>query len=188
MPKLGRPTCRKISTDRPASSKRLLWWLWWARRMFLSAASSDARRAHSMSSSVFMQMRSRSQSRASARSRYGAMFRRASGPRSLFSGMGKSPVAMETARPSDSRNSRFSRATSKGVCVPTCDALMQTAWNPLPFASRAISSSDMAALRLSAMSSATRIETESFIGIAGETPTFPACRCGRGEWPRTASW
>ena len=96
----------------------------------------------------------------------------------MFSGIGKSPVAIETARPSESRNSRFSRTTSNGVCVPTCDALMQTAWKPLPCAIRAMSSSDMDALRLSDMSSATRIETESFIF----TLTLALSHDGRGDF------
>ena len=80
-----------------------------------------------MSSYVFIPIRSRSDSRASARSRYGVMLRRASGQSSVFSGIGKSPVIMDTASPFDCSHRPFSRTSSSGVWIPSCDALMQRA-------------------------------------------------------------
>ena len=56
------------------------------------------------------------------------MFRRAAGASKEFSGIGKSPVTIEIARPMSASSARFRRTTSGEVSRPSCDARMQRAW------------------------------------------------------------
>ena len=57
------------------------------------------------------------------------MLRSASGPSaSLFCGIGKSPVTIDTARPWPSSMARAARTSSAAEWVPSCEARMQRAW------------------------------------------------------------
>ena len=49
-------------------------------------------------------------------------------PSSEFSGMGKSPVTMETPRPRPASSSRAADTSSREESTPTWEARMQTAW------------------------------------------------------------
>ena len=56
------------------------------------------------------------------------MLRSDPGPSSEFSGMGKSPVTMETPRPRVASSSRAASTSSREESTPTWEARMQTAW------------------------------------------------------------
>ena len=55
------------------------------------------------------------------------MLRNAAGDSSLFWGIGKSPVTMETASPRARICSAAARTSSPGVCIPTWEARMHRA-------------------------------------------------------------